>query len=123
MPHHLGLLAHRDVRLRVLVGPLPVLLGIVAARHRLDVEIVRLLPALVDEVGDEVEPLLVARQPVELDQRDLDLFVPRIAALLARTGPEHRRDVVEIALHDVEELAPPRRLEIGDGALEQMAAL
>ena len=78
-PHRVAddlvLLAHGLVRLAVLVGALPVLARRLAAGVALDVEIVRLPAALVDEVGGEVELLLLAGQVVELDQRDLDLLV------------------------------------------------
>ena len=89
MADHLGLLAHRKVRLIVLVGHVPEFGGIVAARDRLLCEIMRrLAPALVDEISREVEPAAVSGQAVELIERELDLLVPGIAALLAGSGSE-----------------------------------
>ena len=65
--------------------------------------------------------LALAGQVIELDQRQLDLLVAAIAALLARPGPKVVRDMVDIALQDVEQAAPPGRQEIGDATLEQVA--
>ncbi len=57
----------------------------------LDVEVMRrLLAALVDEIGREVEVLPLAGQMIELDQRQLDLLVPVIAVLLARVRYRRR---------------------------------
>ena len=65
--------------------------------------------------------LLLLRHIVELDQCELDLLVPAIAALLVFAGTEHARDVVDIAEHDVEQAAPAGRLEIGNRAFEHVA--
>ena len=83
----------------------------------------RLAAPLVGEVGGEVELLPLAGQPVELDQRDLDLLVPGVAALLTRASAEGGADVVEVALHHVEHLAAAGGLEVGDRAFEQVAAV
>ena len=123
VPDHLGLLAHGDVRLVVLIGLGPVIGRIVAARQRFLSEIMRLAPPLVDEIGREFEPPLVAGQAIELDQRELDLLMPGIAALLARSGPEGRGDMIQIALHHVDEPALAGRAKIGDRAFEQVAGV
>ena len=47
----------------------------------------RLAAALVDEIGGEIEAPAVAGQAIELDQRELDLLVAGIAALLAGPRP------------------------------------
>ena len=95
MADHLGLLAHRQVRLVVFVGPRPERGRVFAARDRFLGEVVRLTAALVDEIGGEIEAAAIAGQPVELDQRQLDLLMAGIAALLARASPEGRGDVVD----------------------------
>src|SRR5580692_7916719 len=46
--------------------------------------------------------------------------MPGIAAFLAGSGPERRRDVINVVLHDVEPSATTRRSEVSDRALEQM---
>src|SRR5690606_32501651 len=105
----LALLAHRQVRLAVFVIALHVALRFPALRLALlafDVEIMRLPPALVDEIGGEVEVLLLPGQVIELDERELDLLVAVIAALLAASAAEDRVDVIEVALHDREPAAP-----------------
>ncbi len=60
---------------------------------------------------------------VEADQRQLDLLMAAIAALLARPRPEGRAHMVDIALEDGEQPAPAGRQEIGDAAFEQMAEI
>ena len=127
VPDHLVLLAHRLVALRVLVGALGVALPLPAllfAFLALDVEIVRrLAAAFVDEVGGEIEVLLLAGQPIELDQRDLDFLVAVIAALLAGTSAEGLADMLDIALHDVEPAATAGGLEVSDGAFQHVAGI
>ena len=120
MPHDPGLLADGDVRLVVLIGSGPVARRILAARQRLLGEIVRLAAPLVDEIGGEIEAAAVAGQPVKLDERELDLLMAGIAALLSRTAAKRCGDVIDIALHDVEHLAPSGGAKVGDGAFEQM---
>ena len=68
-------------------------------------------------------PASLAGQAIELDQRELDLLMAGIAALLARSGAERRRDMIDVALHDIEQPPPTGRLEIGDCAFEQMAGV
>ena len=88
MTDHLGLLAHRQVRLVVFVGPRPEGGRVFAARDRLLGEVVRLPAALVDEIGGEIEAAAIAGQAVEFDQRELDFLVAVIAALLAGPRPK-----------------------------------
>ena len=120
MPHDPGLLSDGDVRLVILVGSSPVARRIVAARERFLSEIVRLTAPLVDEIGGEIEAASIAGQPVKLDQRELDLLMPAIAALLPRTAAEGCGDMIDIALHHVEQLASSGGSKVGDGAFEQM---
>ena len=46
-----------------------------------------------------------------------------VAALLAGSRPERRGDMVDVALHDVEEAAAAGDAEVGDRAFEQMAGV
>ncbi len=55
-----------------------------------------------------------------LDQREFDLGVAAIAALLPGTGSERRADMVETAFHDVQEPPPPGCLEVGDSSFKQV---
>src|ERR1700722_5715947 len=121
MPHDAGLLSDGDVRLVILVGPSPEGGRILAARKRFLSEIVRLTAPLVDEIGCKIEAAAIAGQSVKLDQRELDLLMPAIAALLPRTAAKCCGDVIDVTLHDVEHLASPGGAKVGDGAFEQMA--
>ena len=67
--------------------------------------------------------LLLAGQVVELGQRDLDLLMPAVAALLSGVRTEGGADMVEVTLHDVEHLPPPGGAEVRDGALQKVAAV
>ena len=120
VPHHPLLLAHRDMGLIVLVGASPEVLRVLAARQRLLGEVMRLAAALIDEIGGEVEPAPIAGQAVEFDQRQLDLLMPAIAALLPCPAAEDRGDVIDVALHDIEQLAPSRGPKVSDRPLEQV---
>ena len=115
------LLAHRHVALVVVVGRVPVVGRIGAARPRLDVEVMRRAAALVDEVAGEIEVAPLAGQPVEPDQRQLDLLVAAIAALLALVRPEQFRHQVDLAAHDVEQVRLAGRLVVRDGGLDHVA--
>ena len=84
--HDLVLLANRLVRLVVLVGLEMEVLWVGATRPRLLVEIVRLMAALVDEVLCQVHIFLLAGDTGQLDQRQFDLLMAAIAALLAGLG-------------------------------------
>ncbi len=123
----LVLLAHRAVRLAVFVVRIDVALLEQAAAFALgllDVEIMRrVLAALIDEVGGEVEVLLVAGEPVELHQRQLDLGVPAIALALTGVRPEGAADELDVTLHDVEPAPAAGGLEIGDRAFEHVAGV
>ena len=83
----------------------------------------RLAASLVDEIGRKIEAAAIPGQPVKLDQRELDLLMPAIAALLPGAAAERRGDVIDIALHDVEQLAPSGGSKVGDGAFEQMSGV
>ena len=121
MPHHLVLLAHRDMRLVVFVDTVIPGRRIAAARPRLDVEVVRLPAALVDEIARQIHVPRLAGEAGELDQRQLDLLVTAIAAKLALAATEGARDQVGIAAHHVEQLPFARGGGIGDRAFHQMA--
>ena len=109
----LALVARRFVRLEVGEAPLvPALLLHV---------VVGLAAALVDEVGGEIEPLLLARRPGEAAERQLDLLVPGVAALLPAPAAERLRDEARVAAHRVEKEALARRLEVRDGGLHEVA--
>src|SRR5580692_3093760 len=100
----------------------PVFLRVVAARDRLDIKIMRaLMAAFVEEIGGESEMGWIASDMVQLDEGELDLGMPAIAAFLAGAAAESRGDVVDIATENVEQPAPAGRLEIGDRALDHMA--
>jgi len=96
---------------------------VLAARARLFGEVVRLAAALVDEIGGEIEPPSVAGKAVELDQSELDFLMAGIAPLLSRPPSERRRDMVDVALHDVEKPPPAGRAKVGDRAFEQVAGV
>ena len=66
MPEHFILLTDGLVRLAVFVGLEVVVCRVVASRPRLDIEVVRLRAALVDEIGGEVEVLVLTRDAVKL---------------------------------------------------------
>jgi 2Fe-2S ferredoxin len=117
------LLAHRDVGLIVFVGLGPIGGRVVAARQRLLGEIMRLTAALVDEIGGELEPSAVAGEAVELDERELDFLMARIAVPLPGSPAERRGDVVDAALHDVQEASPSGRSIVSDRAFEQMSGV
>src|SRR5208282_5609731 len=124
MADDLGLFAHRKVRLIVFVGSGPILGRVVAARDRFLGEIMRgLAPALVDEVAGKVEPALISGQPVELIERELDLLMAGVAALLAGPCAERRGDMVDVSLHDVEEAAAAGDAEVGDRAFQEVAGV
>ncbi len=96
MADDLGLFAHRKVRLIVFVGTGPILGRVVAARDRFLSEIMRRLkPALVDEVAGKVEAAPISGQPVELEERELDLLMAGVAALLAGPRSERLSDMVD----------------------------
>ena len=67
--------------------------------------------------------LSLSRQAIELDQRQFDLLMAAIAALLAGLRAEGLAHMLDIALQNVEQPASARRQEIGDAALEQMAEI
>ena len=123
VPDHAGLLADGLVRLIVLVCLRPERRRVLATRQRFLREIVRLVAALVDEIGREIEAPAIARQPVELDERKLDLLMAGITALLTRGPTEGRGDVIDVALHRVEEFAFSGRAKIGDRPFEQMSGV
>src|ERR1700727_1899370 len=120
MPNDAGLLADGDVRLVILISSSPEAGEILAARPRFLSEVVRLGPPLVDKTGRKIEPAAVAGQPVKLDQRELDLLMPAIAAPLFWVTAEGCGDVIDVTLHDVEQLASSGGAKVGDGAFEQM---
>ncbi len=116
-----GLFADGQVGLIVLVALLDEGCGIAAVADRFFGEVVGLLAALVDEELREIEVTAFARDAGQLDEGELDFLVAAVAAALAFAGAEDGVDVVGIAAHDVEELALSGGLEIGDGALDQVA--
>ena len=65
--------------------------------------------------------LALTGQAVEADQRELDLRMAAVAALLARPAPEGFAHVLDIPLQDVEQAAPAGGEVVGDAALEQVA--
>ena len=123
MPHHARLLADGNVRLIVFVGPRPVARRVVATRQRLLGEVMRLATPFVDEIGREIEAAAVARQAIELDEREFDFLVTRVAALLSGTAAEDACDVIDVALHHVEQPPPPGCAKISDRAFEQMSGV
>ena len=72
-----------------------------AAPPGLEVVIVRLFAAFLDEIARQLKVTLFAGGVVELEQGQLDLFVPGIAVFLVRCRAEHTGDVVSVAHHHV----------------------
>ena len=75
------------MRLVVLVGSRPEARRIFAPGARFLSEVMGLAAALVGEIGGEIEAALVCRQAVEFYQRQLDLGMAVVAALVAGTAP------------------------------------
>ena len=120
MPDDLLLVANRLMRLVVVVGPEDEILRIAAVALSLDVEIVGFGATLVDEILGQVHVLLLAGGAGELDQCQLDFFMSAIAGDLVRTMAELVDDVVDIAAHDVHQLALSGGLIVGDRAFDQV---
>ncbi len=67
--HHLDLLAHRQVRLAVVVVAGAIARGVLAPGFRLLIEVVGLPPALIHEVAGQLQVAALARGVVELYER------------------------------------------------------
>ena len=67
--------------------------------------------------------LALAGEMIEADQRQLDLLMAAIAALLAGLRSECLAHMLDVALENVEQPAAAGRQEIGDAALDQMAEI
>ena len=93
---------------------------VVAAGDGLDVEVMRLRPALVDKVGGQVEIALLAGGMIELDQRQLDLLMAAVTALLPFLAAKNRGDIVGVATDHVEQRSLPGRLVVSDAGLDQV---
>ncbi len=109
------------MRLVVFIGVVAETLGVLVTGGRLDVEVMRLLAAGIDEEAREVEIALLAGDAAEADQRQLDFLVAAIAGLMVRAGAEDGADMVGIAAHGVKQRTLAGGLEIGDGSFHQMA--
>ena len=98
------LLAHRQVRLAIVIAAAVIVVDrVLATSLGLAVIVVRQRAALVHKELAERQIAPLTRRLVELDQRQLDLLMARIAALLPLSGAEHAVDIVGIAPHDAEE--------------------
>ena len=120
MAHDLILLAHRLVRLVVFIGFRPVLYGLVAPRKRLLVKIMGKCATFIDKVARQIKVFLFVRDGIELQQRKLDFLMPAVAVRLAIAPAKLDDHVVNITQHDIQKLASPRGLEIGDCPLKHV---
>src|SRR5262249_22453264 len=100
---------------------MPIVGGILAALPGLDVEVVGLTAALVDEVAGEIEIAALGSKPVKLYERQLDLLVAAISALLVRTRTKPTPDMIGIASHRVEQGVLAGGLRVGHCCLDEMA--
>jgi hypothetical protein len=89
MAHNLGLLAHRLVRLVILIGLGSEGFGVNTTCNRFLIKIMGLLfAALIDEVGREIKLAFYLREIVQLHQRDFDFLMSAITVVLVRTWSE-----------------------------------
>jgi len=93
---------------------------IFAALARLDVKVVRLRAALVDEVLGQPPVALFPRNAIQPHQGEFDLFVARIAVALALARAEGAIDEIRVAAHHLQELALAGGLEVGHGRLDKV---
>ena len=77
------LFAHWQMRLTVFMGLGPECRGVLATQTRLSIEVMGLLSTLIHKIFAQVQIALFTRHSIQLDQREFDLFMPRVAALLA----------------------------------------
>ena len=88
----------------------------VAARVALDIKIVRLGAALVDEIGREIQIFADLGGVVKFDQRQLNFLMPGVALFLARFRPKDPGDVVHIPHHHPQHAVAPRGVKVGQSA-------
>ena len=91
------------------------------ARDRFLIEVVRLLAALIHKVAAQLHVAPLARSARKLDQRQLDLGVPAVAALLARPWPKHAADMIGVATEHIQKCALAGGFVVRDRGLEEMA--
>src|SRR5690606_35774072 len=122
-------LAHRQVRLVVLLVPLAsaaavaeeapeVALG--AATLAFALEVVRSRAAGVDQAQREIEVAALAGGAVELDEGQLDLLMAVVAALGRAAGAELAVDEVGVAAHHLQQGGLAGGLVVGDARLDEV---
>ena len=121
MADRVTLLAHRQVALVVPPRLAPSGAGLLSVRLGLDLEVVGLAPALVDEVPAQIEILLPAGGAVELYEGQFDLLVAGISALLALARAEELCDVIRHAGHYVHELSLPGGMIVRHGSFDEVS--
>ena len=127
----LVLLAHGPVALVVLpavqrpwsgrqVGSAEAEVAGYAAALVLQVEVVRLLPAVVEKSTGRAEVAMLAGDSVELDQCELDLLVAVISAGARSVGTEDGVDQVRVTADDVEQVGLAGRFVVGDTGFDEV---
>src|SRR5579885_2454701 len=120
MARDLPLLTHREMRLIVFVGTRPVCCRVFAAQARLLVVIVGLFPTFLHKILAETQIARLTGDAIELDQRQFDLFMARIAAFLAGFRAEDAVDMVGVAREGIQQGTFTGGLEMGYGSFDEM---
>src|SRR5437588_9825391 len=100
------------MRLIVFVCFVPECSRILAAQERLSVEIMGLATTLIYKILAQMQIPLLTRHPIQFHQRELDFFMPRVTAFLARFSAEDGIDVVRIATQRIQHTARAGGLEM-----------
>ena len=87
------------------------------------VKVVRVLPALVDEISCQVKVALFARLPIQLDQRQFQFRMTRVAAQLALITAEGGVNVVGKARQGLQQFVLAGGLRVRHRRLNKMARI
>ena len=93
----------------------------IQARNGLLIEVVRRLPALVDEIPAKVKVAALLGDVIKAKKRQLDLRVAAVATNLTWLATETRRNVVGKTLRDSQEPVLSGRFEMNHGCFDQVS--
>src|SRR5215218_4972785 len=123
MPRGFGLFPQGYVRLAILVRFRPEFARIVTPFASLNVEVIRLRAALVDEIFRKIEVARFAGRLIQPDQSKLYLGMAAIAAPLPLLWTELLINVINITAEHIQQFSFARRLIIGNCTFHQMSGV
>lgn len=120
MSYDLLLLANWQVRLIIFIGTSPEILNSLSASQGLLVKVVRMSPALFNEILRQTQVATLMCDRVELYQGQFYLLMTGISTFLALLNAKNRRDIIRVTTGRVEQSAFAGTLKMSNRSLNQM---